>query len=76
MHMYVVYMCYEDVNIHMAYIHEEEEIGSLHWMLSALFLMDSLTESVACQFCARLVARTPQQSPYVCHFTLVQGLQD
>lgn len=73
--MWCMYICmYVDRNIHTAYIREEEETGSLHWLLSALFPMESLTESGACQFGTRLVARKPQQSPYVCHFTLVLGV--
>lgn len=57
------YVCgtlvYEDVIIPVACICEEEEIASLHWLFSALFHMESLTESGACQFLARLVARKP-----------------
>lgn len=57
------YVCgtrvYEDVIIPIACICEEEEIASLHWLFSALFHMESLIESGACQFLARLVARKP-----------------
>lgn len=70
------YICvYEDINIHMAYMRQEEETESLHWLFFALFPMKSLTEYEACQFGARLVARKPQQSPYVCHFTSLLRLQ-